>query len=116
MLALAPITAETAPRPQGRPDPAPARADDRVADALVSRVEPSGKAHQATVDTAAAKPAPSQRGSSARLSYDHEDKRVYVEIIDPQTGDVLQRLPPDIIAKSKSIDGTQPGAIFDRTV
>ena len=116
MNALAPITAETAPRHVERSDPAPPRAEDRGAVAAVSRVQPSEKVQPRAEDQPTVKAAPARRGSTARLSYDQTDKRVYVEIVDPQTGDVFQRLPPEILSDSKGIDGTQPGSIFDRTV
>lgn len=35
----------------------------------------------------------------ARLNYDRERAEVYVEILDPQTGDVIQTLPPDQAAE-----------------
>ena len=35
------------------------------------------------------------RAFQARLNYDNEAEEVVVEILDPQTGDVLQRLPPE---------------------
>lgn len=33
------------------------------------------------------------RAYSARLNYDEDEKEVIIEILDPQTGDVLQRFP-----------------------
>jgi uncharacterized FlaG/YvyC family protein len=42
--------------------------------------------------------AEAERGSRARLSLDTEAHRVYVEIIDPETGDVISRFPPEQIA------------------
>jgi len=36
--------------------------------------------------------------SRARLSFDPEAHRVFVEIIDPKTGDVITRFPPEQIA------------------
>lgn len=42
--------------------------------------------------------AEAERSSRARLSLDTEAHRVYVEIIDPDTGDVITRFPPEQIA------------------
>lgn len=35
------------------------------------------------------------RAAHARLNYDEESEEVFVEILDPQTGDVLQRFPAE---------------------
>ncbi len=54
---------------------------------------------------------------TARLTYDHESHRVYVEIIDPQTGDVLQRLPPESAAEVlQELNDGQPGALVNNLV
>ena len=39
-----------------------------------------------------------ERSSRARLSLDPEQRRVFVEIVDPKTGDVITRFPPEQIA------------------
>ncbi len=61
--------------------------------------------------------APSTRVAAppaARLSYDWERHRVIVEILDPQTGDVLQRLPPEsAVERLQQINNGQPGALVD---
>lgn len=46
---------------------------------------------------AAASTATAQRQHSprARLTYDPQEATVYVEILNPRTGDVIQRLPPE---------------------
>ena len=40
----------------------------------------------------------SEKASRARLSLDPELHRVFVEIVDPKTGDVITRFPPEQIA------------------
>ena len=51
---------------------------------------------------------------TARLSYDRERHRVYVEILDPQTGEVLLRLPPEsAVERLQQINNGQPGALVD---
>ncbi len=51
----------------------------------------------------------------ARLSYDPVDADVFVEILDPVTGDVIRRLPADKAAEDHVLlrDG---GALLDRMV
>lgn len=44
-------------------------------------------------------PEPPPASFKARLNYDRERAEVYVEILDPQTGDVIQTLPPDQAAE-----------------
>jgi len=49
----------------------------------------------------------------ARLSYDPEDAEVFVEILDPTTGDVIRRLPAEKAAEETSVFG-YGGALIDR--
>lgn len=49
----------------------------------------------------------------ARLNYDRERAHVYVEILDPKTGDVLRRLPPDQAAEEYA-PVKRGGALFNR--
>ena len=49
----------------------------------------------------------------ARLSYDPENAEVFVEILDPTTGDVIRRLPAEKAAEEKSMFGFG-GALIDR--
>ena len=50
------------------------------------------------------------QGAHARLNYDEDTKEVFIEILDPQTGDVLQRFPaeelPEQIRAASSGVGT----------
>lgn len=66
-----------------------------------------------------------ENSSRARLSLDQEERRVVVEIIDPETGDVITRFPPEQI--SDHIDHVleetnnqtnlgESGLILDQTV
>ncbi|MGY8955826.1 MAG: hypothetical protein ACKVJT_02055 [Alphaproteobacteria bacterium] len=49
----------------------------------------------------------------ARLNYDHDSAKVYVEILDPVTGEVLRTLPADRAADEQS-DLRQGGALLDQ--
>jgi hypothetical protein len=49
----------------------------------------------------------------ARLSYDPENAEVFVEILDPTTGDVIRRLPAEKAAEEESVFG-YGGALIDR--
>ncbi len=61
--------------------------------------------------TPAAEAAP---GDYARLSYDRETNRVYVEILDPRTGEVIQRLPPEsAVSRMIELSGARLGALID---
>ena len=52
---------------------------------------------------------------SARLTYDLEESEVFIEILDPRSGDVIQRLPPDKAAgEIAELTGGASGAIFDQ--
>lgn len=56
-------------------------------------------------------------GAHARLTYDVEDADVYIEILNPRTGDVIRRLPPEDAAPLISdITNSAPGAVIDGTV
>lgn len=52
----------------------------------------------------------------ARLSYDFESEDVIIEILNPRTGDVIKRLPPeDAAAEINTLSGSLPGAVYDGT-
>ncbi len=51
----------------------------------------------------------------ARLSYDPDEAEVFVEILDPITGDVIRRLPADKAAEDHA-NFRDGGALFDRLV
>ncbi len=63
--------------------------------------------------------------STSRLAYDRELARVFVEIVDQESGEVVHRFPPEELVKhmksmteqellSSSLDGA--GALLDRVV
>ena len=57
-----------------------------------------------------------QNTTSARLSYDFESEDVFIEILNPRTGDVIKRLPPeDAAAEINTLSGSLPGAVYDGT-
>ena len=49
----------------------------------------------------------------ARLSYDPEDAEVFIEILNPTTGDVIRRLPAEKAAEDRPVFG-HGGALIDR--
>ena len=63
--------------------------------------------------------------SRSRLAYDRELSRVFVEIVDPDTGEVVDRFPPEELVKHMKIvteqetSSSRPdgaGLLFDRVV
>lgn len=58
-------------------------------------VEKDGKTEETAKQPQAERAKPEPRGAHARLNYDQETKEVFVEILDPQTGEVLQRFPAE---------------------
>lgn len=69
--------------------------------------------------------AQSSRSSRSRLTYDTELSRVFVEIVDPKSGEVVQRFPPEQLVRhmSELIDqdlldpgAGDPGLVFDKVV
>lgn len=79
-----------------------------------------GQTTSASATTAAAATAAPKFGAGgthARLSYDFEDADVYIEILNPRTGDVIRRLPPEDAAPLISdITNAAPGAVIDGKV
>lgn len=67
-----------------------------------------------------------QSPSRARLSFDKDLKRVFVEVVDAKTGDVIERFPPEQLTKHmdellKASDrsdesGVGSGVLLDQTV
>ncbi|MCK6453629.1 MAG: hypothetical protein L6R19_22655 [Alphaproteobacteria bacterium] len=67
---------------------------------------------------AAPPPLPSERPAvapRARLAYDSESARVYVEVLDRSTGDVLFTVPA-VRARDAFPDGLPQGSLVDQTV
>ncbi len=79
-------------------------------------------------DTETAAPSPSEPGKpatasakpvsspfQARLNYDIQEDDVYIEILSPRTGDVIQRLPPeDAVEQLRERTDGHTGAVLDR--
>jgi len=59
------------------------------------RKEPVEKGEKAEKQPQAKRGELPTRSAHARLNYDEDKKEVFVEILDPQTGDVLQRFPAE---------------------
>ncbi len=91
--------AKSAERP-GKPVSGPARKREP---APTSRADAAPAAEAAPAD-------------NARLSYDRETNRVYVEILDPRTGEVILRLPPEsAVSRMIELSGGRLGALVDST-
>lgn len=76
------------------PRPSP---EDAVAVVPVEKRDARNAANEPEAQPRIPEPPPSS--FKARLNYDRERAEVYVEILDPQTGDVIQTLPPDQAAE-----------------
>lgn len=79
------------------------------------RVQPAEKPEKANAEEKAqAKRAESKsHGAHARLSYDQDKKEVFVEILDPQTGDVLQRFPAEELPERIRAAGGEVGSLVE---
>lgn len=51
----------------------------------------------------------------ARLNYDEDKKEVFIEILDPQTGDVLQRFPAEELPDQIRAASTGVGSLVETT-
>ncbi|MFT5181077.1 MAG: putative FlaG/YvyC family protein [Alphaproteobacteria bacterium] len=51
------------------------------------------------------------RAYSARLNYDQDSEEVIIEILDPQTGDVLQRFPAEKLPDDIRALVSDPGSL-----
>ncbi len=94
-------------------------ASEAIANSAVRPGKPvSGPAREAA-PTSRADAAPAVEAApadNARLSYDREKKRVYVEILDPRTGEVILRLPPEsAVSRMIELSGGRLGALVDST-
>ncbi len=49
----------------------------------------------------------------ARLQYDEETKEVFIEILDPQTGEVLQRFPAEELPEKLGAASTGVGSLVE---
>tara|TARA_R110002110_G_scaffold284986_1_gene499093 strand:- start:74619 stop:74957 length:339 start_codon:yes stop_codon:yes gene_type:complete len=57
-------------------------------------------------------PEPIRRKFQARLNYDPFERDVFIEILDPETGEVLRRLPAEKVGEDES--AYRGGAILNR--
>ncbi len=116
-------TSQTAPRGgtdyralgSGAETPAAAKERTEKTDAQRSRPQ----------ETSVQTPPQTETSSRARLNFDPDKHRVFVEIVDPDTGDVISRFPPEQIANhiDKVLEQTDQetnledaGLIFDQKV
>jgi hypothetical protein len=83
-------------RPQGVPAPAEDSAPEPEPEQASVRVEPV------------------RRGFEARLNYDPFEADVFIEILDPQTGDVLRRFPAESADKDSLL--RRGGSLRDKLV
>ncbi len=97
----------------------PAPAANRPAEPVVrkERVEPNQNAERSARSFQAA------QSSRSRLTYDQELSRVFVEIVDPESGEVVQRFPPeelvkhiDSIVAAANGEVDDSGLVLDRVV
>lgn len=93
-----------------RPDKTEAVARDEK----VSPLEPAQKSTAAS-GTSVAIDKPISSPFQARMNYDIENDDLYIEILSPRTGEVLQRLPPEdaLDPLLKATDG-KAGAVLDQ--
>ena len=56
-----------------------------------------------------------QRSAHARLNYDEETKEVFIEILDPQTGEVLQRFPAEELPDQLRAASSGVGSLVETT-
>ncbi|MBO6784513.1 MAG: hypothetical protein JJ899_14760 [Alphaproteobacteria bacterium] len=75
------------------------------------RAEETERAPEAPEARALKLPEPEGNIFQARLSYDPDEADVFVEILDPTTGEVLRRLPAERAADDA---GGARGAVLDR--
>ncbi|MGB0625415.1 MAG: hypothetical protein ACPGQ5_02465 [Alphaproteobacteria bacterium] len=80
------------------------------------RDEDEGRAEEATPAVGVPEPirAPelAPRKFQARLNYDPVEEDVFIEILDPKTGEVLRRLPAEDASEDETAG--QTGALLDR--
>ena len=85
------------------------------------------EARASSKNNPAAERSEAQSSSRSRLAYDTELSRVFVEIVDPKSGEVVQRFPPEQLVRhmSELIDqdlldpsagAGDPGLVLDEVV
>lgn len=115
MLAASLQSPATVRETEPRPSPAPQRASERETVRAADAAERTGQTPTAE----------SNRNSRSRLAYDSELSRVFVEIVDPKSGEVVHRFPPEQIVRHMAAitDAPSPteqsaniGLVFDEVV
>lgn len=76
-------------------------------------VQPAEKAEKAEIPEKRQSAEAQPRGAHARLNYDEETKEVFVEILDPQTGEVLQRFPAEELPDQIRAAGGEVGSLVE---
>ena len=104
MDAIERIPGPVEPRPD-MPGPLRARADE-------AGNRPGEPAARPGVPEPIRAPEPIRRKFQARLNYDPLEADVFIEILDPATGDVLRRLPAEELDKDEALRAG--GAILNR--
>jgi len=77
---------------------------------------PAGaRAEAAPVESGRAAAGAQTRPVRARLTYDREESRTVVEVLDPRTGKVLYRFPPERVEEHRdALARKEPGALYDQ--
>lgn len=79
----------------------------------VQPVEKAEKTQETEKQPQAKRTIAEPRSAHARLNYDEETKEVFVEILDPQTGDVLQRFPAEELPERIRAAGGEVGSLVE---
>lgn len=94
------------------PQPAASKAVER----------PAESAPESKRETVTRAPSEPSKPSQYRLAYDKERSRIFIQVIDPDTGKEILRFPPEELVRfiDKSIDknsaGASTGLFVDRSV
>ncbi len=101
----------------------PTPAAQTAAPRAVERAEkaaPESKREAAPRERVKSAPAPT-KPSQYRLAYDEDRSRIFIQVIDPDSGEEILRFPPEELVRfiDKSIGtgvpGNTPGLLVDRT-
>ena len=95
------------------PSAAPSRQAQPGVDESADSAQPAAEKNPQPV--ALSRAGESQSSFQARLNYDREKATVFVEILDPATGDVLQRIPAESAAdRIHELTGGYGGSVLDK--
>ena len=88
---------------------------DVEARTAISRDDGDKDARNDGADKTQAPKAPAQSAPRARIGYSFEEKEPYIEILNPRTGDVIQRFPAENAENElRSFSGGDAGVFVDR--